>query len=73
MTEPIIARQFWIMSPRNGEIITAELVPKLEEELLVRALYSGVSRGTESLVFRGNVPRSQYRSMRAPLQEGDLP
>ena len=73
MTEPIIARQFWIMSPRNGEIITAELAPKLEEELLVRTLYSGVSRGTESLVFRGNVPRSQYRSMRAPFQEGDFP
>jgi threonine dehydrogenase-like Zn-dependent dehydrogenase len=39
----------------------------------VRALVSGVSRGTESLVFRGGVPESQYAVMRAPFQEGELP
>ena len=42
-------------------------------EVLVRTLYSGVSRGTESLVFRGEVPPSQYEAMRAPFQEGDFP
>ena len=73
MVETITARQFWIMSPQNGEIVAAALPPKLDDELLVRTLYSGVSRGTESLVFRGEVPRSQYRSMRAPFQEGDFP
>jgi threonine dehydrogenase-like Zn-dependent dehydrogenase len=40
---------------------------------LVRTLYSGISRGTESLVFRGEVPPSQYRAMRAPFQRGDFP
>nr|WP_245777387.1 zinc-binding alcohol dehydrogenase [Marinobacter pelagius] len=39
----------------------------------VRALYSGVSRGTESLVFNGRVPESEYQRMRAPFQEGDFP
>jgi threonine dehydrogenase-like Zn-dependent dehydrogenase len=39
----------------------------------VRTLYSGVSRGTETLVFRGGVPQSQYTAMRAPFQEGDFP
>ena len=39
----------------------------------MRALYSGISRGTESLVFRGEVPPSQYDAMRAPFQEGDFP
>jgi threonine dehydrogenase-like Zn-dependent dehydrogenase len=34
---------------------------------------SGVSRGTETLVFRGGVPPSQYAAMRAPFQEGDFP
>ena len=34
---------------------------------------SGVSRGTETLVFRGGVPASQYAAMRAPFQEGDFP
>lgn len=36
-------------------------------------MYSGVSRGTETLVFRGGVPKSQYEVMRAPFQEGDFP
>src|SRR5690606_40165344 len=43
------------------------------DEVLVRTLYSGVSRGTESLVFRGEVPPSQYHAMRAPFQTGDFP
>src|SRR5436189_3411443 len=40
---------------------------------MVRTLRSGVSRGTETLVFRGGVPPDQYAAMRAPFQEGDLP
>jgi threonine dehydrogenase-like Zn-dependent dehydrogenase len=43
------------------------------DEVLVRTLHSGVSRGTETLVFRGGVPVSQHDSMRAPYQEGDFP
>ena len=39
----------------------------------MRTLRSGVSRGTEGLVFRGGVPQSQYDVMRAPFQEGDFP
>jgi threonine dehydrogenase-like Zn-dependent dehydrogenase len=41
--------------------------------VLVRTLVSGISRGTEALVFRGGVPESQYAVMRAPFQEGELP
>jgi threonine dehydrogenase-like Zn-dependent dehydrogenase len=36
-------------------------------------LRSGVSRGTETLVFSGRVPPGQYAAMRAPFQEGDFP
>ena len=43
------------------------------DDVLVRTLRSGVSRGTETLVFRGGVPASQYAAMRAPFQEGDFP
>jgi threonine dehydrogenase-like Zn-dependent dehydrogenase len=32
-----------------------------------------VSRGTETLVFRGGVPESQHRAMRAPFQDGSFP
>jgi threonine dehydrogenase-like Zn-dependent dehydrogenase len=40
---------------------------------MVRTLWSGVSRGTEALVYRGGVPPDQYDLMRAPFQEGDFP
>jgi threonine dehydrogenase-like Zn-dependent dehydrogenase len=41
--------------------------------VLVHAVASGISRGTESLVLRGAVPESQWRAMRCPFQEGDFP
>jgi threonine dehydrogenase-like Zn-dependent dehydrogenase len=43
------------------------------DDVLVRTCYTGVSRGTETLVFRGEVPPDQYERMRAPFQEGDFP
>jgi threonine dehydrogenase-like Zn-dependent dehydrogenase len=39
----------------------------------VRTLYSGISRGTEALVFRGEVPPGEYARMRAPFQAGTFP
>ena len=73
MSEFNTARQFWIRSPGHGEIVNADLAPRQEDQVLVRTLYSGISRGTESLVFRGEVPSSQYEVMRAPFQEGEFP
>ncbi|WP_431729709.1 zinc-dependent alcohol dehydrogenase [Verrucosispora sp. TAA-831] len=67
------ARAFWLTLPGQGEIRSAELPAPGPEEVLVRALFSGVSRGTETLVFTGAVPESQYDTMRAPFQEGDFP
>ncbi|MDW4909935.1 dehydrogenase [Streptomyces sp. ADMS] len=67
------ARAFWIGSPDHGEIRDVELPAPGEGEVVVRTLWSGVSRGTETLVFRGGVPVSQYAAMRAPFQEGDFP
>lgn len=67
------ARAFWLSSPGQGEIRDVTLTGPGEGEVLVRSLYSGVSRGTETLVFRGGVPASQHTAMRAPFQEGDFP
>ena len=67
------ARAFWLRSPGQGEIRDVALPDPREGEVLVRSLWSGVSRGTETLVFRGGVPESQYAAMRAPFQEGDFP
>ncbi|MFJ9558855.1 zinc-binding alcohol dehydrogenase [Streptomyces fuscichromogenes] len=67
------ARAFWLRSPGHGEIRDVRLPAPGEGEVLVRALWSGVSRGTETLVFRGGVPHSQREVMRAPFQDGDFP
>jgi len=53
--------------------VVATLAPRQDGEVLVRTIYSGVSRGTEALVFRGEVPASQHEAMRAPFQEGRFP
>ncbi len=42
-------------------------------DVLVRALWSGISRGTERLIFQGRVPPSEFERMRAPSQEGEFP
>lgn len=67
------AQAFWLVGPSAGEIRPLELPPTGPGEVLVRTLHSGVSRGTETLVFGGRVPASQYAVMRAPFQEGDFP
>ena len=64
---------FWLREPGVGEIRTVALPEPGPGEVLVRTLYSGVSRGTETLVFRGGVPPSQYQAMRAPFQDGEFP
>ncbi|MFF1281308.1 zinc-binding alcohol dehydrogenase [Streptomyces sp. NPDC058299] len=67
------ARAFWLRSPGQGELRDVTLTGPADGEVLVRTLYSGISRGTETLVFRGGVPASQHAAMRAPFQEGDFP
>ncbi|MFB9688167.1 zinc-dependent alcohol dehydrogenase [Amycolatopsis plumensis] len=64
---------FWVQSPGSGELREERLPAPGPDDVLVRTLYSGVSRGTETLVFRGGVPASQHDVMRAPFQEGEFP
>ena len=66
-------RAFWLLSPGHGAIRPVPLARPDPDEVLVRTLHSGVSRGTETLVFRGGVPASQHAIMRAPFQAGDFP
>ncbi|MEO0790956.1 MAG: zinc-binding alcohol dehydrogenase [Pseudomonadota bacterium] len=69
-----IARALWY--------VDRELVALHEEELnlhigasdvLVETLYSGLSRGTERLVYFGAIPTSERETMRAPRQMGNFP
>src|SRR5213078_495048 len=66
-TVQVEAHAFWLRAPGCAEIRPVRLPEPGRDEVLVRTLRSGVSRGTETLVFRGGVPP------RAPFQEGDFP
>jgi NADPH:quinone reductase-like Zn-dependent oxidoreductase len=67
------ARAFWVTAPGHGEIRAQRLRSPATGELLIRTRRSAISRGTESLVFRGEVPESEWRRMRCPFQEGEFP
>jgi threonine dehydrogenase-like Zn-dependent dehydrogenase len=67
------AHAFWLRTPGVGEIRPVTLPEPGQDDVVVRTVRSGVSRGTETLVFRGGVPRHQYAVMRAPFQEGEFP
>jgi NADPH:quinone reductase-like Zn-dependent oxidoreductase len=67
------ARAFWTVAPRRGELRSEVVDRQADGDLLIRTLASGVSRGTEAVVFEGRVPPSQYEAMRAPLMGGAFP
>src|SRR6187455_1295056 len=67
------ARAFWVATPGRGEIRDEPLPPLGADDVLIHAEFSGISRGTEALVFGGHVPASERERMRAPFQSGDFP
>lgn len=67
-----MARAFWTTAQGRGEIQELSLDAPAHNEVLVKTLFSGVSKGTESLVFRGEVPINEQQRMRAPWQSGDF-
>ncbi|HWG76640.1 MAG TPA: zinc-binding alcohol dehydrogenase [Steroidobacteraceae bacterium] len=66
-------RAFWVAASGRGELRAEPLPAPASGQASVRTLYSGVSRGTEALVFQGRVPRSEAQRMRAPFQVGEFP
>ncbi|GHC17359.1 dehydrogenase [Kushneria pakistanensis] len=73
MSSENTARAFWVEAPGQGTIRTQSLARPGADEVRIRACYSAISRGTETLVFHGRVPESEHARMRAPFQEGDFP
>ena len=62
-----------MIAPGAGELRRERLAPALAGSVRVRTRFSAVSRGTESLVFQGRVPESEWQRMRAPHQAGEFP
>lgn len=70
------ARALYYVAPRQVELRSVH-VPLMadasDDALVIRTLWSAISRGTERLVFEGKVPESERTRMRAPFQDGDFP
>lgn len=66
------ATALWIEAAGKAVLRPARVSPK-DGDVVVQAQFSGISRGTERLVFEGRVPPEEHDRMRAPLQEGDFP
>jgi len=67
------SRAFWATAPGRGEIRDLPIAEPAAGQVRVRARYSGISRGSEALVFSGRVPESEFARMRAPFQQGEFP
>ncbi len=66
-------KALWYASRERCVIETVGCESPQSGEVRVQTLFSGISRGTEGLVFRGEVPQSEWQRMRAPFQAGDFP
>ena len=68
----IRTRALWYAGMRecalNDEIVTCR-----QGDALVRTLCSGISRGTERLIFEGRVPASESERMKGPHMAGTFP
>ncbi len=67
------ALALWYLAPGKAGLRTEKLATLKSDECHVRMLYSGISRGTESLVFHGLVPEGEWQRMRCPFQQGEFP
>lgn len=67
------ARALWFTEQGRCAIVDENLPALTGGDVLVRTLYSGISRGTEATVFQGLVPQSERERMRAPFMAGNFP
>ena len=67
------SQSLWLIKKNKPKILTNDIEYKQNNKsVLVRTLYSGISKGTEKLVANGNVHKSQFSIMKCPFQEGDF-
>ena len=63
----------WLIKKNKPKILSRSLsYKKNDKSVLIKTLYSGISKGTESLVANGKVDKSQFQVMKSPFQEGNF-
>ncbi len=67
------SKALWYVARHRAELRDEVVATPRGDELLVRAQFGALSRGTERLVFEGRVPGSEFERMRAPFMAGEFP
>lgn len=67
------ARALWITEKRHAELRPVEVPPCGEGEILVQAIVSGISHGTEMVLYRGEGPATQPLTPRTSEGSWTLP
>jgi len=67
------AKALWYVDPGRAELREEAAAAPREGEVLIRAMFGALSRGTERLVHSGRVPASEHERMRAPHMGGAFP
>ncbi len=68
-----MAQALWHVAPGRSEIRSEPVAEPRAGEVRLRALHSGISRGSEALVFSGRVPPQEHERMKAPFMGGAFP
>ncbi|WP_208989179.1 zinc-binding alcohol dehydrogenase, partial [Pseudovibrio sp. POLY-S9] len=68
-----LARALWYTAPQTIEIREEKLSKSSDNRVYLKTHASAISRGTEAIVYRGDVPVSERERMIAPFQEGTFP
>jgi threonine dehydrogenase-like Zn-dependent dehydrogenase len=70
------ARALYYVAPQQAVLEHEALLTEHDPDVTairLHTLFTGLSRGTERLVFEGKLPQSEWQRMRAPHQKGDFP
>ncbi len=68
----LTAESFWVKKRNASFIKKHSLSIPQKKQALIKTIYSGISYGTEKIVYTGKVPKSQRSLMKCPFQEGEF-
>lgn len=68
----LVAESFWVKKQNTSFIKKHSLSIPQKNQALIKTVYSGISYGTEKIVYTGSVPKNQRALMKCPFQEGEF-
>ena len=67
------SQSLWLIKKNKPQILSKAInYKKNDKTVLIKTIFSGISKGTENLVAKGMVDKKQYNIMKSPFQEGSF-